>query len=336
MVDNLPTQIVRFFHRDLSGKTQGQSVATIKDFSESEAGWEETLDLQLVFRLCAGLERAGYLIEARSNHPHPILGRSYIAPTFDARRAEYGEDDFVGYGFARIRDQFCDSVLPVIVKTVDGRTDIGTCFVLGNASTIFTARHVIENMEQICIPTRSGDSVSAREITVAEDPRLDVATILTDRPLEGIPFFRCTDSALLDDVLCLGYPPIPGFNAILVSDFAHVNAEIKSSIGKVVGSDRSYLDRQTYILLNARVKGGNSGGPVVNKQGYVIGILVHAAADKADTQKLDSLGYGIASPKSEWISLLGGSGGTQQRIIPLPFENLRQGGFRTATVARHQ
>ncbi|HEY9656266.1 MAG TPA: trypsin-like peptidase domain-containing protein, partial [Crinalium sp.] len=94
-------------------------------------------------------------------------------------------------------------------------------------------------------------------------------------------------------VLSMGYPPIPGFENFLVSETGRVAAYLKSTVGQVVTRAESYLDRQDYILISARVKGGNSGGPVVSKTGQVIGVVTAVPGDNAVT---DTLGYGIAIP----------------------------------------
>lgn len=325
----LAAEIVKFFYIDIDVK--GQQVRTIEDFARSKPGWEETLDLQEVFRMCAHLEHFGYLIAAWVPHPHPILGRGYVSPSYEERRALYGEYDFVANGFALIRAELGVATRPVVVTTLDGREDIGTSFLLGNQSTLLTARHVVEGMSCIKIPDQSGKPINARAIIVPEDPNLDVAVVVASEPLAGLPYFRCSESSPLEEVLCLGFPPIPGFQETLIADVATVNAEVKASAGRLVASSTSYLDRQRYFLINARVKGGNSGGPIVNRQGYVVGILVQTPIHPEDVTQLDSLGYGIATPKEEWIHLLGDGRAKPHGGVEILIENFANGGFGTVT-----
>ena len=325
----LATELLRFFHIDFSDGAKPQAIKTIEEFSKVKPEWNNTLDLQLVFRICSQLEHKGYLVEASTSNPHPILGRGYVAPNFDEKRAGYGEYEFASYGFGLVREKLGPAVRPVIVTTSSGTEDIGTCFLLGNQCTLLTARHVVEGMQRIEIPDKDGKAIHIQKLVVPEDPNLDVALVVANAPLTDIPYFRCSDSSILDEVLCLGFPPIPGFEATLISDLATVNAEVKASAGRVVASGQSYLDRQKYFLINARVKGGNSGGPIVNHQGYVVGILVQTSMSPDDQQSLDSLGYGVATPKSEWIHLLANENTRTHGGISLPFENLPGGGFCT-------
>lgn len=326
---NLATELVKFFHIDVFGESKGKSARTIEEFSQLKPEWNENLDLVDLFKVCSRLVHQGYLVEANSIHGHPILGRSYIAPYFEQRRADYGEYEFVGSGFRLVTEKLGQAVRPVVVTKSSGDEDIGTCFLLGNQCTLVTARHVVERMSRIEIPDFYGNPIKIKSIKVSTDPSLDVAIILADSILSGLPAFRTSGYRVLDEVLCLGFPPVPGFQSTLISDQATVNAELKASSGRVVAESNSYLDQQKYFLINARVKGGNSGGPIVNHQGYVIGILVQASMDSGDLQSLDSLGYGVATPYKEWSSLLVNADTGLSEGVELPFENLPNGGFRT-------
>ncbi len=61
----------------------------------------------------------------------------------------------------------------------------------------------------------------------------------------------------------------------------------------------------------------------------MVGILVQASMSSLNIQNLDSLGYGVATPKSEWVGLLINSESGEHAGVILPFENLPDGGFRT-------
>jgi hypothetical protein len=121
----LATDIVKFFYIDFDSH---QAIRTLEDFGKSQPGWEKTLNIVEVLRVCTHLEQHGYLMEARTPHDHPILGRAFVAPGFDERRAQYGEYDFIGYGFARVRADLGDAVRPVVVTKNDGEEDIGNQF----------------------------------------------------------------------------------------------------------------------------------------------------------------------------------------------------------------
>lgn len=108
----------------------------------------------------------------------------------------------------------------------------------------------------------------------------------------------------------MGYPPIPCFDLIKVAETASVGVIIqggpKSVAGQVVAPGKSYLSPLDYFLINARVKGGNSGGPVINGEGKVIGTIVEIPFDSiggSDTGRYDIMGFGVCLP-SRYVNQL--------------------------------
>lgn len=61
-----------------------------------------------------------------------------------------------------------------------------------------------------------------------------------------------------------------------------------------------------YFIINARVKGGNSGGPVINKSGKVVGTIFQLPMDTqggSDGGRYDLMGFGVCFP-SKYTRLL--------------------------------
>jgi serine protease Do len=67
--------------------------------------------------------------------------------------------------------------------------------------------------------------------------------------------------------------------------------------GEIVDRAESYLGKIECLLISARVKGGNSGGPVVSKRGEVVGLVFGTPSTYSDA--IDKLGFGIAFPSDE-------------------------------------
>ena len=55
------------------------------------------------------------------------------------------------------------------------------------------------------------------------------------------------------------------------------------------------------LLITAKIKGGNSGGPVFNKSGYLVGIASELMDSKGN---YDNVGYGMAIQASELSNLI--------------------------------
>lgn len=222
---------------------------------------------------------------------------------------EYGYYDFKYRGFVYTRDYFMNSVLPIEETKDDGNHDIGTAFYIGN-NCFVTAAHCVKDCAYFKLLNSDGHPIVLKEIWFAkgdEMSKCDIAVLLVDGEL-GIPAFDLSEPAILDEVLIMGYPPVSGFNAIQTSETATVGAYMnqKSSTGQVVGSDTPYILPMEFFLINARVKGGSSGGPVINNTGQVIGVVVSLPFDNqsdSDNPRYDLMGYGMCLP-SKYIEQL--------------------------------
>jgi serine protease Do len=247
----LATEIVKFFVLDPDRR--GQPVKTIDDLADSRLGWQQELDISEVFRICSALEKEGYLISGTTVHPHPIVGRTFVSFHFDERRAAYGEYEFAAHGFHRIREHFQRAVMPVVVEKGDGTPDIGTCFLAGNCHNLVTARHVVENKSRVDIRGTNGKFITLHSLKVPRSNHLDVAVmVVAQSAMDGLPFLRFAPSNVLDEVLSMGYPPIPGFEAAQISDITSINSRLRASEGRIVARGESYLQSEEFLLSMPR------------------------------------------------------------------------------------
>ena len=135
---------------------------------------------------------------------------------------------------------------------------LGSGFVVSEDGYIVTNNHVIEGADDIEIEFFSGDRLKAK--VVGTDPKTDLAVLKveSDKPL---PFVRFGDSNAMrvgDWVMAMGNPLGQGFS---------VSAGIVSARGRSLQG--TYDD---YIQTDAAINRGNSGGPLFNMDGDVIGV----------------------------------------------------------------
>lgn len=322
----LPTEILKFFSAKYGDKNdQGHIVPkSIQDFSST--GFSGNINE--VNLICKKFVEKGLLLHMGKVGSVPLLGESYLASKFIDKFAEYGTYDFMIDGFLSIRNQFSSSVLPIIVTKENGEFDIGSAFTI-TGGYIVTALHCIENFENVLITDQNDIPIQMENIYMHQDRRKDLAILKPiGNPFENSPKFLIGNANILDEVLTMGYPPISGFDSILVSERASINSSLKSSIGNLIGEGTSYLDGQDYMLINAKVKGGNSGGPIIDDKGNAVGMLIQIPIDPKDQTKLDVLGYGIGLHGSEifdmWKSILTNG----EDIRNIQFKN-NDNGFRT-------
>jgi serine protease Do len=266
------------------------------------------------------IHEVAYYCEKLKDHGHlsriNSLGGPFSDGYFPIRQEErtnenieYGILDFLVLGFQYIRDSFKNSVLPILVGIENNGSinqDIGTCF-LFNKKYVVTAKHCVEKAISISLIS---DNKIKSSLNFIHFPRntngeSDLAILEFDGEVfDDQKSFQLSQGSILEPILTMGYPPIPGFSdpPIQVAETAQVAGQLKSTTGSIIGSGHSYLDNTHPLLISARVKGGNSGGPVINQMGRVIGVVSSMPAD-ADG-KLDSLGYGVVTPAPEILRLL--------------------------------
>ncbi|MBU2994799.1 serine protease [Cellulophaga baltica] len=319
----LAIEIVKFFSPITLPKVNGSTQPTsIADFNNSKSG----MNLLEIVRFCDILERQNILLRV-GNKDRSMMGPCYVS-MIESPKNELNESyDLLCGGFISVRNKFQNSIFPLIATTIEGKPDIGTAFYMRTATDFFiiTAYHCIDKMSEVQIPLSEKVNVEPIKIYKSQNENVDIAIIQVNKLNEiHIPMFT-DECKILDDILTIGYPPIPGFDAFQIAELATVNSTIRASKGNILGIENSYLDRLDYLLLNARVKGGNSGSPIINNLGYACGILVNIPTNPQDNTKLDDLGYGLGLSSKEIDLIIQNI--ENEKTVEIGFE-LTENGFR--------
>ncbi|MBV0911732.1 Do family serine endopeptidase [Anianabacter salinae] len=135
---------------------------------------------------------------------------------------------------------------------------LGSGFVISEDGFIVTNNHVIETADEITIEFFSGRTLDAT--VVGTDPTTDIALLKVESD-EPLPFVEFGDSEAMrvgDWVMAMGNPLGQGFS---------VSAGIVSARGRALSG--SYDD---FLQTDAAINRGNSGGPLFNLNGEVIGV----------------------------------------------------------------
>ncbi len=135
---------------------------------------------------------------------------------------------------------------------------LGSGFVISEDGFIVTNNHVIQGADEITIEFFEGFELEAR--IIGTDPNTDLALLKVDadRPLSFVNFGDSEEARVGDWVMAMGNPLGQGFS---------VSAGIVSARGRALSG--SYDD---YIQTDAAINRGNSGGPLFNMAGDVIGV----------------------------------------------------------------
>lgn len=136
---------------------------------------------------------------------------------------------------------------------------LGSGFVISPDGYIVTNNHVIESADEIVIEFFDGKELDAT--LIGRDANTDIALLKVeaDEPLEFVPFGDSDIARVGDWVLAIGNPLGQGFS---------VSAGIISARNRSLQSG-PYDD---FIQTDAAINRGNSGGPLFNMDGEVIGV----------------------------------------------------------------
>ena len=136
---------------------------------------------------------------------------------------------------------------------------LGSGFVISEDGYIVTNNHVIQGADEITIEFFSGTPDLTAEV-VGTDPNTDLALLKVeaDQPLPYVPWGGSDEMRVGDWVMAMGNPLGQGFS---------VSAGIVSARGRALSG--TYDD---YIQTDAAINRGNSGGPLFNMNGEVIGV----------------------------------------------------------------
>jgi serine protease Do len=162
------------------------------------------------------------------------------------------------------------------------RPQSGSGFVIEGDGEILTNYHVIQNAERIMVKFSDGRNLQARVLGI--DPDTDIALIKVDA--RNLPVARLGDSETLrvGEWVCAIGNPLAYEHTVTVGVVSYLGRKLFDSS----------LDN--YIQTDAAINFGNSGGPLINGRGEVVGI------NSAISQRASNIGFAV--PINEARSIL--------------------------------
>ncbi|GAA1604848.1 S1C family serine protease [Actinoplanes couchii] len=152
----------------------------------------------------------------------------------------------------------------------------GTGVIANADGTILTANHVIDGAESIRLVYADGTRSTAE--VASADPAQDIATLTPAQlPETLVPAVLGGGAAVGDDVVAIGNP---------------LGLTFSTTSGVVSGLERDSGDIEGLIQFDAAVNPGNSGGPLINDRGQVIGIVI-ALANPSGAGTFIGIGFAV-------------------------------------------
>ncbi|WP_422063651.1 Do family serine endopeptidase [Shimia sp.] len=135
---------------------------------------------------------------------------------------------------------------------------LGSGFVISADGYVVTNNHVIEGADEILVEFFEGGELPAKVIGTDKNTDIALLKVESDEPLDFVEFGNSDTARVGDWVMAMGNPLGQGFS---------VSAGIVSQRGRSLQG--AYDD---YIQTDAAINRGNSGGPLFNMDGDVIGV----------------------------------------------------------------
>ena len=162
----------------------------------------------------------------------------------------------------------------------------GSGFFVSTTGIIATNAHVIENSNKIQITiTNELGTFSYKAKLLLKDVKNDVALIQIDDPqfkgLTTIPYYLNDKSDIGERVFTIGFP----LNSIMGSNFKVTDGIISSKSG--------ISDDIRYFQISVPLQPGNSGGPLFDKDGSIVGITSAKLNSEAVGTSIENVNYAI-------------------------------------------
>jgi S1-C subfamily serine protease len=166
----------------------------------------------------------------------------------------------------------------------------GSGFVIDEEGHIVTNQHVVDGAQSVQVEFSDGTEVDAE--ILGTDPSTDIAVLDVDRPsseLTPLSFASTGSLEVGDPVIVLGSPF--GLEGTLTTG-------VISAVGREIQSPNGFTIENA-VQTDAALNHGNSGGPVLDTQGRVVGV---AAQIRSESGGSDGVGYAVPGDTAERVA----------------------------------
>jgi putative serine protease PepD len=188
---------------------------------------------------------------------------------------------------AQVAERLANSVVTISTTVNDdfgGGRGVGTGVVLTSDGEILTNAHVIEDASEVVVRF-AGETEPRVAKVLASDLGNDLALIKVDATgLITATFAKPGSVQIGDTVVAIGY-------ALALDGGPTVTSGIVSALKRTIETDSGALN--SLIQTDAAISSGNSGGPLVNLKGEVVGINTAVARGDSDSAA-NNIGFSIS------------------------------------------
>jgi serine protease Do len=163
---------------------------------------------------------------------------------------------------------------------------LGSGFIIDPSGLVVTNNHVIGDADEISVKLNDGTELPAQ--LIGKDSKIDLALLRvhSDKPLKAVKFGDSDKLRLGEWVIAIGNPFSLG-GTVTAGIVSARNRDIKSG------------PYDNYVQTDAAINRGNSGGPLFNLEGEVVGINTAIISPSGG-----SIGIGFALPSNSAVAVL--------------------------------
>lgn len=172
-----------------------------------------------------------------------------------------------GLASKEILEQANSSVV-IIYASGDTQSSYGSGFIISSDGYIVTNQHVVDGATLVSVEMQNGKTYNAKIVGESEDDDIAVLKI-SAKELPAITLGKSSDCYIGERVYALGCPEGYDFPWTVTSGIISNTSRTL----KVTDSNGDYEKTMNLIQTDTPVNSGNSGGPLINVRGEVIGIV---------------------------------------------------------------
>ncbi len=167
---------------------------------------------------------------------------------------------------------------------------LGSGFIISDDGYILTNEHVVKNAIEIIVSLNDGTKYPAQIIGLDRTTDLALLKVKPEKKFTPLKFGNSDDAIIGEWVIALGNP----FGLFDINNQPTVTVGVISATNRDFGLVDGEHVYQNMLQTDAAINGGNSGGPLVNSEGEVIGIntFIYSGGGASKT----NIGIGFAIP----------------------------------------
>jgi serine protease Do len=220
-----------------------------------------------------------------------VIGASVATVVERAAPGRSGAAPAIGSGtdVHTVLDRVLPAVVSVTATSPAGRS-VGTGMLLSPDGEVLTNHHVVAGASRVTV-TRYGttDALTARVVGSSAADDLALVKIAGAASLPTVTMARSADVRVGDSVVAIG-------NALgLSAGTPTVTQGIVSALGRTLAPGTGAGGPSGLIQTDAAISPGNSGGPLVDAQGRVVGVNTAVAQTEPGTAAAQNIGFAIPS-----------------------------------------